>query len=300
MADHPKNRIGRRLLGLLLLLAVAGYAGICLLLTVEQRQLIYLPPHRTPEQVDAAAEKAHLARWRDTAGEAIGFKRLSPRQPASGQVLIVYGNASSATGCAHYADGIQEVAPLDVFILEYPGYADRPGSPSESILYHAADLSVQSMPTNLPTYILGESLGTGVAAYLAGTQSKRIAGLVLLSPYDGLASMAQYRYPILPARFLLLDRFPSAEYLRNYNGPVAVVVDGRDNVVPERFGKRLYNGYSGPKRLWEFPQSGHITIDEPVARFWSEVLDFWRTNPNSWPTHEIKAPAQRVSPLTAR
>ena len=75
-----------------------------------------------------------------------------------------------------------------------------------------------------------------------------------------------------------MDRFPSADYLRNYHGPVAVMVDGRDNVVPEKFGMRLYNGYSGPKRLWEYPQSGHIAIGEPPDKFWSEVLDFWHTS----------------------
>jgi pimeloyl-ACP methyl ester carboxylesterase len=123
---------------------------------------------------------------------------------------------------------------------------------------------------------MGESLGTGVAAYLAGTQPKRIAGLVLLSPYDKLANIAQDRYPILPARFLLLDRFPSADYLRDYHGPLAVVVDGHDNVVPEKFGKRLYEGYAGPKRLWEFPQKTHVVIGEPPAQFWREVLDFWQ------------------------
>ena len=165
-----------------------------------------------------------------------------------------------------------------MFILDYPGYEDRAGSPTEKNLYHAADQAMQSLSANLPTYVLGESLGTGVAAYLAGTQPSRIAGLVLLSPYDMLANVAQDRYPILPARYLLADRFPSAEYLRNYHGPIAVLVDGGDNVVPEKFGKRLYDGYTGPKRLWEFPLSGHIVIGESPAKFWSEVLDFWQTS----------------------
>lgn len=278
MDNQARSGSARRVLKIVLLLAVSAYLAVCLLLAVEQRQIIYLPPRFTSEQADARAKRTGLQRWREATGEAIGFKRLSPQQPASAQVLIVYGNASSATGCAHYADAIQSVAALDVFILDYPGYEDRAGSPTEKNLYHAADQALQSLATNLPTYVLGESLGTGVAAYLAGTQPNRIAGLVLLSPYDHLANMAQYRYPILPARFLLLDRFPSADYLRNYHGPVAIIVDGRDNIVPEKFGKRLYDGYAGPKRLWEFPQGGHITIGEPVAKFWSEVLDFWQTS----------------------
>jgi fermentation-respiration switch protein FrsA (DUF1100 family) len=56
------------------------------------------------------------------------------------------------------------------------------------------------------------------------------------------------------------------------------MVDGRDEVVPEKFGLRLFDGYAGPKRLWRFPNCQHVFIGEPRARFWSEVLDFWRTS----------------------
>jgi pimeloyl-ACP methyl ester carboxylesterase len=55
-------------------------------------------------------------------------------------------------------------------------------------------------------------------------------------------------------------------------------VDGRDEVVPEKFGRRLYDSYAGPKRLWKYPDSGHIAIGEPPAKFWGEVLDFWQAN----------------------
>jgi pimeloyl-ACP methyl ester carboxylesterase len=75
-----------------------------------------------------------------------------------------------------------------------------------------------------------------------------------------------------------MDRFPSEDDLRRYHGPVGVMVDGRDQVVPEKFGLRLYHDYTGPKRLWEFPQGGHIEIAEPPAKFWAEVIKFWQPN----------------------
>jgi hypothetical protein len=136
------------------------------------------------------------------------------------------------------------------------------------------------LATNQPIYVLGESLGTGVAAHLAGTFPDQVAGVILLSPYNRLTELAEQRMPWLPVRLLLLDRFPSEVYLRNYHGPVAFSLDGRDNIVPERFGRQLYDGYAGPKRLWRFPQGGHIAIGEPTAQFWTEVLGFWQDNPN--------------------
>lgn len=154
---------------------------------------------------------------------------------------------------------------------------NRAGSPSQEAIFHAADEAIQLLGTNKPVYLVGESLGSGVAAYLAGTYSNRIAGLILLSPFNRLASVAQYQMPLLPVGLMLVDRFPSEDYLRNYHGPVGVMVDGRDEVVPEKFGLRLYARYIGPKRLWSFPDGQHISIMEPPEKFWAEVLDFWKT-----------------------
>ena len=195
--------------------------------------------------------------------------------------MIAYGNGNMAVRCEHYVREIQTVAALDVFILEYPGYADRPGLPSQSSLFDAADDAFLMLPTNQPVYLVGESLGSGVASYLAGTYSNQIAGIILLSPFNCLSDVAQYHYPQLLVQVLLLDRFPSEDYLCNYHGPVGVTVDGRDDVVPEKFGLLLFNDYAGPKKLWEFPQGGHTEIAEPPAKFWKEVVGFWQTNRSS-------------------
>ena len=45
-----------------------------------------------------------------------------------------------------------------------------------------------------------------------------------------------------------------------------------------KFGRRLYDGYAGPKRLWEFPNGEHATIMEPPEQFWKEAVEFWQAN----------------------
>ncbi|MGD0743910.1 MAG: alpha/beta fold hydrolase [Verrucomicrobiota bacterium] len=220
------------------------------------------------------------------------MKRLSPGQPADGRVLIVYGNGSCATGCAHYADVIQGIGVFDVFILEYPGYADRPGSPSQRSLFRAADEAFQLLATNGPVYLVGESLGTGVAAYLAGTHPDQVAGAVLFAPYNRLTDVAQAHMPMLPVRWLLVDRFPSQDFLRNYHGPVAMLVAGQDQVVPEKFGRRLYDGYAGPKRLWEFPMDDHGSIMKRLPNVWKQIITFLQTNPSPARAAQTNGPAQ--------
>ena len=234
---------------------------------------------RDPQAVEQYAAAQNLERWKSPAGEAIGWKRLSPARPAQGQVLVLHGNAGCAFQCGHYADVIQQAAPLDVFMVEYPGFENRPGAPSEASLDKAADEALQLLAPDKPIYLLGESLGTGVATYLAGKYPSRVAGVVLLAPYNNLAAVGQAHFVILPVGLILADRFPSEDYLRTYHGPVAMLVGGRDNVVPEKFGKRLFESYDGPKRLWEFPEGNHGTVMLQSPEMWRQIIEFW-SGPN--------------------
>lgn len=262
----------------LLWYCIALYVLVCVLMAIFQRSFIYYPSVFNRQEVDEMARSAELERWTNSSGQFIGMKRLSLKQPADGSAMITYGNGSTASGSAHYADDIQGVAALDIFILEYPGYEDRPGRPSQKSLLSAADEAFLALPTKRPVYLVGESLGTGVASYLAGTYSNRIAGILLISPFNSLVDAAQSHYPVLPVALLLKDRFPSETYLRNFKGKVGITVDGKDTVVPEKLGNRLFQGYAGPKKLWTFPDGGHCEITMQPSIFWKEVIDFWQSD----------------------
>lgn len=259
------------------LLLVGLYVLICAGCAVLQRRLLYFPTVLPREQVDQMAAEAGLERWTNSSGQFIGLKRPSPKLPAAGSILILYGNGSTAVGAGgHYANDLQNATGFDVFILEYPGYEDRPGSPSQASLFDAADEAFELLPTNRPIYLVGESLGSGVAAYLAGTYPDKIAGVMLISPFNTLTDVAQHHYPLLPVRWLLVDRFSSETYLRNYWGKLGVTLDDQDRVVPRKFSLRLFESYAGPKRLWEVPEGEHIQIPEPPSEFWKEVVEFWQ------------------------
>jgi hypothetical protein len=266
-------RIGK----LLFVSLIVSYLLLCAGMAIFQRSFIYFPTESATSFVDRNARIVNLQRWMDSKGQPIGFKRLSPKQPSEGSVLVMYGNASTAVESSHYADNIQLAAPLDVYIMEYPGYEDRAGSPSQSSFFQAGEDALQSLPNSRPIYLVGESLGSGTASYLAGTFSNRVAGILLLSPFNRLTDVAQYHYRSLPVWLLLMDRFPSEDYLQNYHGKVAITVDGGDDIVPEKFGLRLYESYHGPKKLWEFRNAGHTQITGSVSEFCKEVIAFWQS-----------------------
>ena len=81
-----------------------------------------------------------------------------------------------------------------------------------------------------------------------------------------------------PVSWILRDRFPAEENLRSYHGPVAMLVAGRDQVIPERIGRKLYASYAGPKRLWEFPDRDHGSVMIQSKEIWQEIITFWQTN----------------------
>jgi hypothetical protein len=108
--NQPLKPLWIRLLKLLLLFGVTIYLVVCIAIAVSQRSLIYHPQVFSAAEVDQKAQIAKLERWTNSTGQFIGFKRPSPKQPVEGTILFLYGNGSTATGSAHYADDIQRAA----------------------------------------------------------------------------------------------------------------------------------------------------------------------------------------------
>jgi len=253
-----------------------GYAALLLTVGCVQRRLLYHPPQLGPEEGNRLAEHHRFQPWTNAAGVRIGWSRSRSGTAAGGCVLITHGNAGAAAERAYLVDPIQAGSDLDVYVLEYPGFAGRPGTPSQDSLTAAAGEALTLLGSRRPVYLVGESLGTGVACFLAGTRPTEVAGVILLTPFDHLSAVAAHHYPWLPVRMLLLDRFPSDLWLKQYAGPVGIVVGTADRVIPARFGHRLHDGYSGPKRLWEYQGEDHWEASHRPPEWWRESLGFLR------------------------
>ena len=255
-----------------------GYLVMLVLFTLLQRFLIYVPAKLTPELAQNAAAKVGFVPWQNAAGQLIGWKSPASSTPA-GSVLILHGNGGWALNRAYMAKPIHEAAALDVYILEYPGYGPRAGSPGETSLLQAANEAFELLPKNLPAYLVSESLGTGVAAHLAQKYPADVAGLAMFVPYDKLAAVAQNHVPFLPAYYLLWDRFDPVDWLKAYHGPVQVIVAGSDEIIPPKLGERLYESYAGPKILQVISGAHHASTTDESPEWWRELLAFWQQHP---------------------
>ncbi len=274
MADWKKS--SRRIL-----IAVAvAYFFICACGCALQRKLLFFPTKIPADAVVQAGAEHGFVPWKNNSGEIIGWK-IPARGVAMGGVLIVHGNAGCALERDYIAQPIHDAADVDVFVLEYPGYGARAGSPSKKSFIAAAEEAFQLLPANLPKYVVSESIGAGVACELAKNHPSEVAGMALLVPYHNLALVAQHRIWFLPSYFLLLDRFNPKDCLRSYHGPVKFVIAGADEVIGPASGLRLANSYNGPKELQIFPGAHHNDISGQPAVWWQEVFSFWQQHPTS-------------------
>jgi pimeloyl-ACP methyl ester carboxylesterase len=255
-----------------LLLTLAGlYLVIVLLAFLFQRRLMYFPTRTDPARASAAAAQQGIAEWRTAAGDFIGW-----RWPASTSsdtaVLILHGNAGSAINREYLADPIREASSLDAFVLEYPGYGFRDGSPGQDAILAAAEQAFRELSSRNRVFLVGESIGAGAAAHLARRFKDKVAGVVLFAPFDSLQAVARKVFPFLPIRWILRDQFEPAAWLAEYGGPVTIVLAERDEVIPVEFGHRLHDFYKGPKKLIVIPNAGHNDIPAQPVSWWRDVL----------------------------
>ena len=260
-----------------LLTSLIVYALAALLVMFFQRRLIYFPTKLAPDIAEKVAAQRGFQAWRNPRGEIIGW-RLPSTGAATGAVLIVHGNGGCALDRSYLATPIHLAASVDVYVLEYPGYGARAGSPSQTSLLTAADEAFDSIPPHGSIYIVSESLGTGVAAHLARKQGRKVAGMTCFAPYDRLASVGQSQMRIFPVSLLLWDRFEPSVWLKDYGGPIKVVLAGADDVIPVRFGRKFFDTYTGPKEVEVIPAAGHNDIAEQSPEWWKKIFTFWEQN----------------------
>jgi pimeloyl-ACP methyl ester carboxylesterase len=262
--------------------ALAILFGLGVLLFFMQRDMIYYPMRAAESELLRQAQLLGVQPWLDRSGKRIGWRIGPPEGTApTARVLIFHGNA----GHALHREGLSRImAETEVgrawefFLLEYPGYGSREGKPSEASFHEAAreafDELLAATPS-LPLVLVGESLGTGVASRLAGERSEQVDGVLLLTPFDSLASVARYHYPWFPVQFLLLDRFHSARHLAEYQGPVVFLLAEEDEVVPSKLGKKLAAAHSGPQEVYSISGSDHNGVVGLLQTSdWEKILRF--------------------------
>jgi pimeloyl-ACP methyl ester carboxylesterase len=257
------------------------YAVLTVLVGALQRFLIYHPSHESEPVMLAHARVLRCEPWRDSDGAIVGWKSVqSATPPAANRLVVFHGNAGYALHRAHYLAGFEALddgRTWEVLLFEYPGYGARPGELGEKPFIEAGIKALDSLAAAdaRPIYLLGESLGSGLACALAAREPQRVAGLFLVTPYARLVDVAAHHYGFLPVRWMVRDSWNNVAALRGFSGPLAMLIAGEDEVVTPAQGRLLFDQFGGPKRLWIEAGGHHNTLDfSPGAPWWHEVSDF--------------------------
>jgi uncharacterized protein len=183
--------------------------------------------------------------------------RYIERDSAAPTLLYLHGNAGNLAGRSDLMTYFAELG-ANLLALEYRGYGQSDGSPSEAGL-HAdtraayAWLTERTPPARI--VLLGESLGGAPACELAASQP--VGGLILLAAFTSIPEMAALYYPWLPTRWLLRTRFDNLSAIARVRAPKLIIHSRRDELVPVEMGERLYAAAPEPKHAVWLDRSGH-------------------------------------------
>jgi len=197
------------------------------------------------------------------------YKPAKPNQPT---IIYLHGNAGHI---GHRMPLVRQLldAGFGVLLLEYRGYGNNEGYPSEQGLYedgYAAMRFLQARHIEPQQVILfGESLGSGVATELAVKYP--VCALVLQSPFTSMTDLARYHYPWV---FLKpWDRFDSLSKIQSIHAPLLILHGAQDNIVPIAQGRKLFTQAQEPKKMLEFDESSHNNMWD-VPSYSQNVIQF--------------------------
>ncbi|HUG93671.1 MAG TPA: alpha/beta hydrolase [Planctomycetaceae bacterium] len=243
---------------------VFWYAVVVIVLGFFQRSLMYFPSRAEridPAEAGLAAGRVHdvsfvtadgltLAGWHVVAeGGSCATLEECDRTLRDGRLVVLHFHGNGGDRRIRVDDAlIFGGSGADTILIDYRGYGENPGSPSEAGLADDARAAwnyatdVRGVrPDRIVLY--GESLGGAVAVRLAaelcdaGTPP---AGVAVLSTFSSMTDAAAHHYPWLPVRLVLLDRYPAIRHIGRVTCPLLFVHAGNDRIVPIELGRRLF------------------------------------------------------------
>ena len=195
--------IARRVALSLLGLGLLCYAMVVAFVYFRQEKLIF---HPLPLNADHEFKIADVEEVKVPV-EGAELSALHLRLPnPKGIVFFLHGNSGNLQSWLTSVDFYRRVN-YDLFIIDYRGYGKSSGQIESEAELHAdvrtAWNSIAPKYAGKKLVVYGRSLGTGLAAKLAGDVQPDLT--VLVSPYASLKALGDARYPWLPTA---LNRYP--------------------------------------------------------------------------------------------
>jgi len=235
----------------ILLLALLLYLAALLYLYFQQRRILFHPTHET-----RPGQGFFLGRGE----ERIWVESLHPE--ASDALIYFPGNAEK------YWESPRDLAihfpETALYFPHYRGYGASSGTPSQEEFFHdALRLYDRVKKGHRRIFVLGRSLGSGIALYLAA--HRPVDALILTTPYDSILRLGQENYPLFPIRWMIKDPFESWRYAGQIEVPTLILLAEEDRIIPRPRSEALIRSFQKIRpRVLILPHTDHgDIIDAP-------------------------------------
>jgi uncharacterized protein len=209
-------------------------------------------------------------------GQAIEGWRLENTGAPSDVVILYFGG--NAEDVLYTAASMVKLDARVVLLMNYRGYGRSTVKPGERAVYedglavYEYAMSEGVRPDRI--VVMGRSLGSGVAAMIAG--SREVRGAVLITPYDSISSVAKEQYPGFAMSFLVGNSFlPSVDWARKAKVPALLLAGERDELIPPLHARRLSYARAGKSELHVLPSVDHNDISQSLDHY-PLINRFWR------------------------
>ena len=243
---------------LLLLILISIYLFILISTYLFQRNLLYHPTENnySGDKLIVSVEKIKIKTGSNI--ELLSWyhkKNINDYKT----ILFLHGNAGSLENRIHKINNFKDLN-VNFLLLAWRGFSGNKGSPTEQNLYEDAWSAIKWLKSEgikeSNIIIYGESLGTGVATEIA--QNKNFAGVILESPFTSMIDAEKTKYPYLPVKFLLKDKYESNKKIQNIKTPILIMHGKVDNIVPFYMGEKMYDLANEPKYSYFTEYDDHM------------------------------------------
>ena len=254
-----------KIVGVILAFVFLAYLFICISLYFFQANYIFFPPKANEPWY--AKIKPYEYFLKTDSAVLHGWKVSNLHTPHTASIIYFGGNAEDVS---HNIPDAHLYSVRHLFLTNLPGFGASSGTPSEKNFYSNAlqvyDQIVESSNLNPDNvFIMGRSLGSAVATYVAS--KRKVRGLIIITPFDSIENVASHYYNLFPVKRLLKHKFQTEAYIDEVNAPIVALTADHDGVIPAENLANLYTPRKQKINLLQIQGSDHNTISHSEQYF---------------------------------
>ena len=230
------------------------------MLVLLERFLVYPTYRQSSRYLNAAEYGAKDVHFFSGDGTRLhGWYMERPKPKA--QVLFLHGNGQHIGDLGPMMLNLAERLGVSIFVFDYRGYGLSDGQPYEEGVLADAEAAQRWLAAEAgiqvqDVVLYGQSLGGGVGVYLASHLGAK--ALIVEHTFHSMVEIGAEKFPWLPVRWVMRNRYPSSTRIRDYDGPFLQLHGSADALVPLASGRKLFEASpSKHKYFHEEPDLEH-------------------------------------------